>query len=142
MFGRYFGAAYFGPRYWGPAKGGAVPPTVETPSGGWDLRFLSRQRSKDDIRKERERLGIVPRQAKKIERLADRLAEELPAEPNEILVQIRASEEFNALLQMFAQRDADRRAQIAEFAALEIMRMVLAQRDAEEEAIIALILQM
>ena len=119
-------------------------PTVETPTGGWEnwRNIYKRERSKDEIRKDRERLGIVPRQARKIEKLADRLADDLPAEPNDILVQIRASEEFNSLLKMFAQRDAERRAQIAEFAAMEIMRMVLAQRDAEEEAIIALILQM
>lgn len=121
-----------------------TPAPTETPTGGWEnwRNIYKRERSKDEIRKERERLGIVPRQAKKIEKLADRLADDLPAEPNEILVQIRASEEFNSLLKMFAKRDAERRAQIAEFAATEIMRMVLAQRDAEEEAIVALILQM
>jgi hypothetical protein len=122
----------------------APTPAVETPTGGWEnwRNIYKRERSRDEIRRERERLGIVPRQAKKIERLADRLADDLPAEPNQMLVEIMASEEFAKLLQAFAKRDAERRAQIAEFAAAEIMRMVIAQRDAEEEAIVALILQM
>ena len=127
--------------FWRTAGAPTPEPTV-TPTGGWDLTFLNRQRSKDDIRREREKLGIVPKQAKKIERLADRLADDLPPEPSQMLVQIMASEEFNKLLQAFAQRDAERRAQIAEFAAQEILRMVIAMRDAEEEAIVALILQM
>lgn len=118
--------------------------TSVTPTGGWEnwRNIYRRERTKDDIRRERERLGIVPKQAKKIERLADRLADDLPPEPSQMLVQIMASAEFNKLLQAFARRDAERRAQIAEFAAQEILRMVLAQRDAEEEAIVALILQM
>lgn len=122
---------------------GISEPAV-TPTGGWEnwRNIYKRERSKDEIRRERERLGIVPKQAKKIERLADRLADDLSPEPNQMLVQIMASEEFNRLLQAFAQRDAERRAQIAEFAAHEILRMVIAMRDAEEEAIVAIILQM
>jgi hypothetical protein len=121
-------------------------PTVETPTGGWNqhtLRNLGRQQSKDDIRREREKLGIVPRQAKKIEKLGDRLADEITAqEPNAIVVEIMANREFQKLLQAFAQRDAERRAQIAEFAAQMILMAVIAQRDAEEEAIVTLIMEM
>ena len=144
MFGhRYFGASYYGPRYFGPA-GGATPPvtTTVTPTGGWDLSFLNRQRSKDDIRRERERLGIVPKQAKKIERLADKLADDLPPEPNQMLVQIMASKEFNKLLQAFAQRDAERRAKIANFVAQLMLIRILQEREEEEAAIVTLLMEM
>jgi len=148
MFGhRFFAARYFGSRYWGPAGSITPPeptPTVETPTYGWlNWRNIGRQQAKDEIRRERERLGIVPKQAKKIEKVADDLSDEITAyEPSAIEAQIRASAAFNALMADLARKDMERRAQIAEFAANLILLQILRDLEDEEAAIMTLVMEM
>ncbi len=118
---------------------------VETPSGGWKnvQNFLTRQVSKDDIRRKREELGIVPKQAKKIDRVADDLIGKIDTvEPNEILVQIRATQEYDRLLNDLARRNAERRERIAEFVAFQIFRRVIEAQEREEAALVRLMLEL
>ena len=144
MFGhRYFGAAYFGPRYWG--QGGSITPTVEQfNSGGWKnvREILNREITKDQIRRQREELGIVPRQAKKIDKVADKLIDKIDAvEPNEILVQITATQEYDTLLKSLAKESETRQAAIAEFVAAQMFRRILYLQEQEERAIIGLLME-
>ena len=121
-----------------------TPSGVPAPTGGWKtLHHFGRTPTKEETRRERERLGIVPKQAKKIEKLAEKLADRIEAEqPNEILIQIKADREFQILLATFAKRDAERRAMIAEFAAKLILAEIISARDEEEAAIITLLMEM
>lgn len=143
----YFGKVYFAGTYWGPGGGGPVPPVpiVQTPSGGWkNVRdFLNRQYTKDDIRRERERLGIVPRQAKRIERVADDIIDKIYADsPNEILVQIRATQEYDTLLTQLAKSSAERRERIAEFVAVQMALRIRWNQEQEEAAILRLLMEL
>jgi hypothetical protein len=125
--------------------GGVVPPVVETPTGGWkNVRdFLSRQVSKDEVRKRREELGIVPKQAKRIEKIADKLASEVEVyEPNRLLVQIKASEDYQNILNVLAKRNEARRMEIAEFVAAQILHRIVLMQEAEDRAIITLLMEM
>lgn len=127
--------------FWFPA----AQEQAVTPTGGWEnwRNIYRRQQGKDEIRRERERLGIVPRQAKKIERVADRLADEITAyEPNAMVAQITAAQEFKALLDALAKKDAERRSVIAEFAANLILQRILEEREGEERAIVTLLMEM
>lgn len=146
MFGKAFwGAAYFGPRYWGSGAQTPAPIVTETPTGGWkNVRdFLNRQVSKDEVRKRREELGIVPKQAKRIEKIADKLASEVEVyEPNRLLVQIKASEDYQNILNVLAKRNEARRMEIAEFVAAQILHRIVLMQEAEDRAIITLLMEM
>lgn len=122
-----------------------TPEPAVTPTGGWKnwRSIYKREQTKDEIRRERERLGIVPRQARKIERVADDLVDRIDAyEPNAIVAQITASQEFSALLDALAKRDAERREMIAQFAANLILTRILQDREQEEAAIVTLFMEM
>lgn len=148
MFGpAFFGKAYWRGAYWGPA-GGVVPPEppapeVQQPTGGWTKgSFWTRQQTADEVRKERERLGIIPRQRKIITRTARKIEERADAFRGlqSIRAEIEASAEFAAMLQALAIEDAERRMAIAAFAAQEIERRILEAIEAEEDELIELLL--
>lgn len=87
--------------FWDGAGGAAVI-AAEPASGGVWLKGLyptSRQ-STEELREERERLGILPKQQKALTKVAKRIAKRVEplASPQEIEREVRWAEEFNLLI--------------------------------------------
>ena len=148
MFGhRYFGARYYGPRYWGPAPGdGVEPPAPEVQQSGgvWDYYHSPRRPTDDEIREERERLGILPREQRKLDRAAKAIARRIPqaASEAEIAAEIERAKEFDKIM---ADLTARNRQALESFALLirqAIEWRILEELRDENDAIAMLLLEM
>lgn len=116
---------------------------VQTYSGGWFIPQY-RYQTDDEKREERERLGIIPREQKKLERAARAIAKRI--EPGVSLEQLQQevmrAEEFNRLMADISQRNRDIIDGLALMMAQAIEARILEELRDEDDAIAMLLLEM
>ena len=121
-------------------QGSAAPSTEPTPTGGWAFQFY--RETAEQRRRERERLGIEPREQKKIDRAATKILKTLPEGLNvsrETLIQaVMAAPQFDALL-MALRPSEGMAAALAEAILLRVQWITEQQRLAEEDEAMALV---
>lgn len=124
--------------------GGVVPPVVVTqPTGGFRIHVPTR----DDTRRERERLGILPKQAKIIDkallrfekRIAGGLVDDIQHSPaSDVLATIEESQEYRALISRLA-LDSNRRA-VEAYVAQAMLAFVMARRNEDDEVLVLMMM--
>ncbi len=124
---------------------GSTAPTPEPEqfySGGWDLRY--RHQTEDELREERERLGIIPREQRKLERAAKSIAKRMePGVSLDVLKQeVLRAEEFNRLMADISKRNQLVIDGLAYLMAQAIEARILEELRDEDDAIAVLLLGM
>lgn len=117
-------------------QGSAAPSTEPTPTGGWAFQFY--RETAEQRRRERERLGIEPREQKKIDRAAVKIARNLPKEGLLTVPLVMAAPQFDALL-MALRPSEGMAAALAEAILLRVQWITEQQRLAEDEEAMALV---
>lgn len=156
---RYFGGRYFAPVYWGDG-GDGVPPEPQPEaaqfySGGWErakqraksLHNLYPQQTDEERREERERLGIIPREQKKLDRAAKSIAKRIdPGQSAEqIAAEVMRAKEFDGLMSDISARNQeiiDGLDGMALLMAHAIQYRILQELQDEDDAIAMLLLEM
>lgn len=119
--------------------GSVTPVVIESPSGGWHIHVPSAA----DIRRERERLGILPKQAKIIDKALGRFEQRLSGgladtlrqyRPRDVLAYIEESQDYRALLSRLA-LEAKQRQAVADYIAQAMLAFVMAQRAEDDEVL-------
>lgn len=145
-FGDWYGLEYFGLQWWGEAGGSPpIPLTPNQPTGGWAFPpQMGRVQTPEERRQERERLGIIPRQQKGLDRAARSIAKRVDPgiSPEELQRRIAEAKEFDKIMADLTARNQ----QIIDGLALMIMQAIQARileelRD-EDDAIAMLLLEM
>lgn len=141
-----FRADAFAARFLGGEVGGAAPePEAQRPTGGWNFPpEYGRRQTDEERREERERLGIIPKQQKGLDRAARAIAKRVDPgrSPEEIAAEVAKAKEFDKIMADLTARNR----QVIEGYALMVMQAIQARileelRD-EDDAIAMLLLEM
>ena len=143
----YWPASYWASTYWGRGGSGPAPePTPPAqPTGGW-RHFppaWGRRETAEDRRRERERLGIEPKQQRAIDRAAAKIVQTYPRAGLLAAPEVAAVPQFDRLLGIIQPTEG----QILALAQAIVDRIawIVAQRQAdedEEEMLLRLMMEM
>lgn len=124
-------------------QGGAAPePEVQQqPTGGWLPRDFGRAQTEEERRKERERLGIIPKEQRKIDRAARSIAKRVET-PQQAEAEILRAKEFDTLMSDISARNNEVMEGLAALLAQAILARILEDLRDEDDAIAMLLLEM
>jgi len=142
-----FRAKAFAARFLGGVVGAAPEPEAEevSPVGGWERlqHVFRRPQTEEEKRKERERLGIIPREQRKIERAAKAIAKRIAERPSvDIEAEILRASEFNKLMADISARNKEIIGGLSLFLVQAIQARILEELRDEDDAIAMLLLEM
>jgi hypothetical protein len=138
-----FRADAFAARFLGGEVGGAD--TAATPTGGWNRlpRRFSRPQSDDELRAERERLGIIPREQKKLDRAARAIAKRVTArDAVAVEMEITHAREFDQLIADITARNNAVMEGLAMMLMQSLQARIMEELRDEDDAIAMLLMEM
>jgi hypothetical protein len=136
MFGFFTGAG-------SPSEPQPEPEAATTPTGGWERLppSFGRRQSDEELREERERLGIIPREQKKLDRAARSIAKRVD-DPAKAEAEIMRAKEFDKLMSDITARNNQVMEGLAAMLVQSLMLRVLEEMRDEDDAIAMMLMEM